>query len=132
MTALQGYGGYVAVGTGPATLVNVKQWELPLAADKYDVTSINQSTPVWKQYIPGLLGADGKIDVFWDMTDTTGQVALQTAYFTAVSIAVVLNLSTSHKYSGTAYVTGIDIKVPVNGPQEASLQVTFTGSISYS
>jgi hypothetical protein len=94
------------------------------------VSALNQTTPVWKAYIPGLLGADAKIDAFWDTADT-GQIALQTAFMTAATISLVLHLSSTHYYTMTAYITGIDIKVPVGGVQEASISATVTGSVVY-
>lgn len=129
--AVAGYGGEVKIST--AVVAQVKQWELPLAADLYD-TSVMGSQ--WKQYIAGLLGSDAKIDVFFDLTDTTGQVAIQTAFLAGTSVSLSLltsnaNSATQHTYSGTAFVKGIDIKDPVNAAEEASLTLTFTGAITY-
>jgi Phage tail tube protein len=132
MAALVGYAGSVKVGSTQAA--NIKQWELPLLADKYDVTPLNIAAPGWKSYLPGLTGSEAKIDVFFDTTDTNGQVALQSAILngTSVTLALQLTSSASHNYySGTAYVTGLDIKVPVNGPIEASLTCIYTGAITF-
>lgn len=130
--AVAGYGGNVKIGAN--TVANVKQWELPLAADLYDVSVLGNQ---WKQYTAGLLGSDAKIDVFLDLTDTNGQVAIQTAMLTGATVSLTLTTSnagsaTTHTYAGTAYVKGIDIKDPVNAPEEASLTLTFTGAITYS
>lgn len=130
--AIAGYGGTVKIGTN--VLAQVKQWELPLAADLYDTSSLGAQ---WKTYVPGLLGAEAKIDVFLDLTDTNGQVALQTAILNSTSITLNLLTSTAggataHTYTGTAYVKGIDIKDPVNAPEEASLTVAYSGTVSYS
>jgi hypothetical protein len=132
MAALVGYQGQVLVGA--TSCANIKQWELPLLADKYDVTPLNIAAPGWKAYLPGLTGSEAKIDVFFDTTDTTGQVALQSAILagTSVTLKLCLTSSTSHNYySGTAYVTGLDIKVPVNGPIEASLTAIYSGAIAF-
>ena len=130
--AVAGYGGSVLVGAH--VVANVKQWELPLAADLYDTSSLGSQ---WKTYTAGLLGSDAKIDVFFDLTDTLGQVALQTAMFTGATVSLTLTTSnaagaTTHTYVGTAFVKGIDVKDPVNAPEEASLTLTFTGAITYS
>lgn len=129
--AIAGYGGQAKIGS--SAIAQVKQWELPLAADLYDTSVLGNQ---WKQYISGLLGSDAKIDVFFDLTDTNGQVAIQTAFLAGTS--VTLNLLTSnansavvHTYSGTAFIKSIDIKDPVNAPEEASLTLTFSGAISY-
>lgn len=129
--AVAGYGGAVKIGAN--TVANVKQWELPLAADLYDVSVFGVQ---WKQYIPGLLGGDAKVDVFFDLTDSTGQVAIQTAMLGGTSVSLVLTTSNAggavtHTYTGTAFVKGIDIKDPVNAPEEAALSLTFTGAITY-
>ena len=129
MAAIVGYGGLVKVGA--STAANIKQWELPLLADKYDVTPINIAAPGWKQYLPGLTGSEAKIDVFFDTTDTNGQVAIQSAILNGTSISLTLALSATHNYAGTAYVTGLDIKVPVNGPEEAAITCIFSGAITY-
>ena len=130
--AIAGFGGVAKVGSN--AIAQVKQWELPLAADLYDVSVLGNQ---WKQYIPGLLGAEAKVDVFLDLTDTNGQVAIQSALLNSTSIT--LNLLTSnaasavvHTYTGTAYIKGIDIKDPVNAPEEVSLTITFSGQVSYS
>lgn len=130
-SAVAGYGGSVKVGA--ATVANVKSWELPLAADLYDTSVLGSQ---WKQYTPGLLGSDAKIDVFFDLTDTAGQVALQTAFLTGASVSLSLLTSnasgaTQHTYSGTAFIKSLDIKDVVNGAEEASLTLAFTGAITY-
>jgi predicted secreted protein len=129
MAAIVGYGGSVKIGAN--TAANIKQWELPLAADKYEVTPMNISAPGWKTYLPGLTGAEAKIDVFFDTSDTNGQVALQNAILNGTSVSLTLAVSSSHNYAGTAFVTGLDVKVPVNGPVEASLTCIFSGAITY-
>lgn len=126
-----GYDGTVKIGSN--TMLNVKQWELPLGADLYDTSSLGSQ---WKTYVPGLLGADAKVDVFTDLTDTTGQVALQTAIFGGTSVTLNLLTSTAggatqHTYSGTAFVKSQDAKVVVNGVEETSLTLTFSGQVSY-
>lgn len=131
MAAVAGYGGVARIGAN--AIAQVKQWELPLGADMYDVSVLGS---VWKAYIPGLLGSDAKVDVFFDLTDTNGQVAIQNAILNGTS--VTLNLLTSnaggaavHTYSGTAYVKSFTVKDVVNAPEELSLTLVFSGAITY-
>lgn len=130
MAAVAGYGGSVSVSS--AVVAHVKQWELPLASDLYDVSELGNG---WKLYVPGLLGSDAKIDVFFDLSDTTGQKAIQDAIFARTLLTITLTTSdaggaTAHTYTGTAYVKGIDIKDPVGAPEEASLTLTFSDAIT--
>lgn len=129
--AIAGFGGTAKIGSN--AISQVKQWELPLNADLYDTSSLGSQ---WKTYVAGLLGADAKVDVFLDPTDTNGQIAIQSGLLAGTS--VTLNLLTSnsggatvHTYSGTAFVKSSDIKDPVNAPMEASLTLTFSGAVSY-
>lgn len=128
--AVAGYGGIVSVGGN--AVAHVKQWELPLALDLYDSSELGTG---WKLFTPGLLGSESKIDVFLDLSDTTGQLAIQNAIFARTLLTLVLTTSnaggaTAHTYTGSAYVKGMDIKDPVNAPEEASLTLTFTGAIT--
>lgn len=130
--AISGYGGIAKVGAN--TIAQVKQWELPLAADLYDTSSLGSQ---WKTYVPGLLGAEAKLDLFLDLTDTQGQVALQGAILGSTSITLNLVTSnaggaTAHTYTGTAFVKSWDVKDPVNAPEEVSATVTYSGQISFS
>lgn len=129
MAAIVGYAGAVKVGAN--AVASVKQWELPLLADKYDVTSLGVAAPGWKSYLAGLTGAEAKVDVFLDPTDTNGQIALQNAILNGTSVTLNLYTTASHFFGGTAFVVGMDIKAPVNGPIEAALTAVFSGAISY-
>lgn len=131
-SAVAGYGGSVAVSSH--TVLNVKDWELPLAADLYDVSVLGNQ---WKQYIPGQLGTDIKLDVEFDLTDTQGQVALQSALLNSTSVSLVLTTSnaggaTTHTYSCTAFMKSLDIKDAVNAAEEASLTLTASGAVTFS
>lgn len=131
-SAVAGYGGSVKIGAN--TVANVKQWELPLGADLYDTSSLGSQ---WKTYVAGLLGSDAKVDVFTDLTDTNGQIAMQSALLGGTTVTLNLltstaNGATQHTYSGTAFVKSLDSKVVVNGVEEMSLTLTFSGTITYS
>ena len=129
MAAIVGYAGNVKISS--TAVASVKQWELPLAADKYDVTSLGAAAPGWKSYLAGLTGAEAKVDVFLDPTDSTGQIALQNAILNGTTVTLNLYTTASHFFGGTANVFGMDIKTPVNGPIEAALTCCYTGAITY-
>jgi predicted secreted protein len=126
MAAIAGFNGSVSQGTN--TVANVQSWELPLAAGMYDVSVMGTS---WQQYIPGLNGAKGKISGFFDTTDTNGQVALLNAELNGTLMTLKLYVSATHYFSGSAYISDVDVKTPVNAPVTADFSAQFTGAISY-
>jgi hypothetical protein len=130
MAAIVGYAGSVKVGAsgGTSSVAQLNTWEMPLGADLYDVTVFGDQ---WKDYLPGLVGSDIKIDGFLDPTDSTGQVLWQTGILTGASILPNLYTTVSHYFSGTAYMKTLDIKTPVNAPIALSITATFSGQISY-
>lgn len=131
-TPVAGYGGVVKVGSN--AVANVRSWELPLTADLQDVSVLGVG---WHQYLPTLNGSDVKLDLIFDLTDTTGQVALHTAWLNGTSVSLSLLTSNAqsavvHTYSGTAYIATIDIKDDVKTEETASVTAKFTGAITYS
>jgi predicted secreted protein len=130
MTAIAGYAGNIKLGSSGGTnaVAEIKSWEIPLAADMYDVSAMGSQ---WKAYLPGLTGASAKADVFLDPTDTTGQIALQNALLGGTSVTANFYVTSSHYYSATAFIKQMDIKAPVNNAIEASLDLQLSGAISY-
>lgn len=126
-TPLAGYGGSLSVGAN--TAANISSWEVPLAADQYDVSALGLG---WKAYLPGLNGALAKVNAFFDPTDTTGQVALLNAWLNGTLVAVKFNIpGGTHYFSGSAYIKQVDVKNPVNNVVTADYDVQLTGQVSY-
>lgn len=130
MAAIAGFGGKLMLGAsgGTNTVASVKDWEIPLAADMYDVSALGSQ---WKAYIPGLTGAMAKCSVFYDPTDTNGQVALQNALLNGTTVTANFYVNATHYYSATAYVKQIDIKDVVNTTVDSAIDLQLTGTISY-
>jgi hypothetical protein len=131
MAAIVGYNGSVKLGAtgGTDVVANIQNWELPLAADQYDVSVLGLG---WKQYLPGLNGAVGKASSFFDTSDTSGQVALMNAQLNGTLLTINLYVDDTHYFSGSAYVSQLDIKDPVNNVITADYTLQFTGAITYS
>lgn len=126
MAAVAGYGGSMKVGT--YTAANIKDWDLPLASDIYDASVLGTN---WKQYLPGLVGATAKADAFFDTTDTNGQLALMNACMNGTLMTVALYTSTSHYFSGSAYIKQFDVKTDVGGIITAAIDIQYTGTVSF-
>src|SRR6266849_5534007 len=98
MAAIVGYKGLVKLGANQ--VANLDSWELPLAADMYDITAFN--TTGWKSFLPGLNGVDAKVTGNYDNTDTNGQVALQNAFLNGTSVSASLYVTATNHYDFTA------------------------------
>lgn len=102
MAALVGKGGNVKVGA--AVVAELSDWSLDIDADTLDDTSFGSD---WKTYLQGLKSWTGSLKGRWDIaTDTTGQAALQAAILggTSVTLALDVDATTPHGYTGTAFV----------------------------
>lgn len=125
MATHKGSEGTVHVGTN--AIAEIKSYSLDETADTIEDTSMGDAA---RTYIASLTTFSGSIDVFWDETDTNGQVAL------AVGSSVTLkwypegSSSGDTYYSGTALVTGKNISASFDGMVEASISVQGTGAIT--
>jgi len=125
MATHKGSEGTVHVGTN--AIAEIKSYALEESADTIEDTTMGDAA---RTYTPSLTTFSGSIDVFWDETDTNGQVAL------AVGSSVTLKWypegasSGDTYYTGTALVTGKNISASFDGMVEASISVQGTGAIT--
>ena len=109
------------------TVAEVRSWTLNTSADVIEDTSMGDAA---RTYLAGLTQADASLDVFWDETDTNGQVALAPGS----SVTLVLypeGASTGDTYyTGTALVTSKSITGSFDGMVEASISATYSGAVS--
>lgn len=125
MATHKGSEGTVHVGTN--AIAEIKSYALEESADTIEDTTMGDAA---RTYTPSLTTFSGSIDVFWDETDTNGQVAL------AIGSSVTLKwypegvASGDTYYTGTALVTGKNISASFDGMVEASISVQGTGAIT--
>lgn len=125
MATHKGSEGTVKVGSN--AVAEIRSYSIEESADTLEDTSMGDSARTYK---PSLTSFSGSLDVFWDETDTNGQVAL------AVGSSVTLkwypegSSSGDTYYSGTALVTGKNISASFDGMVEASISVQGTGAIT--
>jgi len=83
-----------------------------------------------RTYLTGLKTFSGSVDVFWDETDTDGQVSFSVG--SSVTFAVYPEGDTAGDtyYSGTAIVTGRTITSSFDGMVEASFTLQGTGALT--
>ena len=125
MSTHSGKEGLVKVGS--ATIAEVRSWTLNTAADTIEDTTMGDTA---RTYLTGLTSADASVDVFWDETDSAGQVALAPG----ASVTLVLypegGASGDTYYTGTAIVTSKSITGSFDGMVEASISAQYFGAVS--
>ena len=124
MSALAGYGGQVLFDSN--VVAELSDWTVTGNRDTIDTTAF-QATPGFKTNLVGLADWSASVTGSLDMTDTNGQLAIVNAWLagTVMTPKFATNQGTNY-FSGTAFVTGLSLKVPVNGKQEFS--ATFKGN----
>ena len=130
MAVVRGYGGDVKVGEN--SVAEVRNWNADIQREELDATHMDPSGDGWREYKTGLGSGTGSMDVNWDMTDTTGQKALQSAVLNppATPPTIKLCIGANH-YSGSIIVTNVSPSVGVDGLAEATINFRFTGAISF-
>ena len=115
------------VKSGANDIAEIRSFSLEESADTIEDTSMGDTS---RTYLTGLKTFSGSVDVFWDETDTNGQVSF--AVGSSVTLAVYPEGDTSGDtyYSGTAIVTGRTITSSFDGMVEASFTLQGTGALA--
>jgi len=115
------------VKSGANAIAEVRSFSLEETADTIEDTTMGDAS---RTYLTGLKTFSGSVDVFWDETDTNGQVSF--AVGSSVTLAVYPEGDTSGDtyYSGTAIVTGRTITSSFDGMVEASFTLQGTGALA--
>ena len=115
------------VKVGANAIAEIRSYSVSETADTIEDTTMGDSARTYKS---SLKSFSGSIDVFWDETDTNGQVAL------TVGSEVTVNFypegaTTGDTYlTGTAIVTGKTINGSFDGMVEASITIQGTGALT--
>jgi hypothetical protein len=134
MATHTGKEGIVKVGGTPATVAEVKEWQIETTGEVADSTSINtaQSNGGWRTFEPTLKGWEGSLTCLWDETDTNGQETLDAG--SSISLKVYPEGADTGDvfFSGTALVTNVTRKAQLDGLVEASFTFKGTGALTQS
>ena len=125
MATHAGSEGIVKVGAN--TVAEVRSYSIEESADTLEQTTMGNSA---RQYRPSLTSWSGSIDVYWDETDTNGQVALSNGSSVTFSVYPEGAASGDTYLSGTAIVTGVSISGSFDGMVEASITLQGTGALT--
>lgn len=125
MATHKGSEGTVKVGAN--AIAEIRSFSISETGDTIEDTTMGDAARTYK---PSLTSWSGSIEVYWDETDTTGQVAL------TVGAEVTLNVypegsTTGDSYlTGSAIVTGRTINSSFDGMVEASITVQGNGALT--
>ena len=129
MAATAGYGGEVLFAS--AVVAELGEWTLTVNRDNLD-TSAFQTSPGWKSNIAGLGDWSATCSGNLYIGDTTGQLVIINAALNGTSVTPKFSVDGgTHYYSGAAFVTNAQFKVPVAGKQEFTCTFKGSGAIAY-
>lgn len=119
------------VKVGANAIAEIRSYSVEETADTTEDTTMGDT---YRTHKTTLKSWSGSVDVFWDETDTNGQVAL------TVGSEVTVNFypegataGTSEKYlTGSAIVTGKTVSASFDGMVESTITLQGTGSLTLS
>ena len=127
MAAIAGKDGSAKIGAN--TIAEVTSWSMDLSTDMLDSTSLGDD---WREYITGLNGATANVEVKWDLpNDTNGQTALQNAMLNGTPVTLNLYVNGSNYYSGSAYISNLNVETPVEDKVSATFDAQYSGAVTY-
>ena len=125
MATHSGKDGIVKVGANP--VAEVRSFSLNETADTVEDTTMGDSA---RTHIVTLTSFDGSLDVYWDETDTNGQIALGVGSSVTLALYPEGDGAGATYYSGTALVTSVGKSSSFDGMVEQSISVQGTGALT--
>lgn len=125
MATLTGKAGVVQ--TGSNAIAEVRSYSITQTGDTTESTSMGDSA---KTFEATLTEFSGSVDVFFDDTDTSGQVSLTIGSSFTMNLAPEGTASGAYKLSGTAIVTDVTRSASHDGLVEMSIAFQGTGALT--
>lgn len=128
MAATAGYNGQLKIGAN--TVAQVSEVSFDLENNMEDVSVMGDRA---SDFLPTLYKGSLKAKVFYDLTDTTGQLAIQNAFFGATTLTMTFSPAggaTNTTYSVTCYVAKLGIADSVGKVVEQDIELQPTGAIT--
>jgi hypothetical protein len=119
------------VKVGANAIAEIRSYSLEETADTAEDSAMGDEYRTFKTTLKAWTGS---VDVFWDETDTNGQVALVVgAEVTANFYPEGASAGVSEKYySGAAIVTGKTVTASFDGLVESTITLQGTGALTLS
>jgi|TARA_R110000823_G_scaffold250340_2_gene373476 predicted secreted protein len=118
--------GMVKVG-GTNTVGELRSWSLSHESETIEDTAMGDS---FRSHKAGLQTWSGSCDVYFDETDTSGQVALTPGASLTIGFYPEGADSGDTYYSGTALVTSVERSAELDGMVEQSISLTGVGGLT--
>jgi|TARA_X000001382_G_scaffold116831_2_gene96162 predicted secreted protein len=125
MATLTGKAGVVQ--TGSNAIAEVRSYSITQTGDTTESTSMGDSA---KTFEATLTEFSGSVDVFFDDTDTSGQVSLTIGSSFTMNLAPEGTASGAYKLSGTAIVTDVTRTAAHDGLVEMTIAFQGTGALA--
>jgi len=126
MATYKGNGGTVKVGSN--AIANLRSWSLEASAATAETTTMGS---LLATHVPTITSWTGSCDVFFDPTDTDGQVALAVGNVVTIKFTPDDTAGASDvDYSGSVIVTGHSKTASHDGIVEASLSFQGSGALT--
>ena len=113
------------VHVGANAIAEIRSYSIEETSDTVEDTSMGDS---FRTHKATLRSWTASVDVFWDETDTTGQVALVPGSEVTINVYPEGNTSGDDYYTGTAIVTSKSVTASFDGMVEASVSLQGTGT----
>ena len=115
------------VQTGSNALAEVRSYSITQTGDTTESTSMGDAA---KTFVATLTEFSGSIDLFFDDTDTSGQVSLTIGSSFTLNLAPEGTGSGAYKLSGSAIVTDITRSAAHDGLVEMTVAFQGTGALT--
>mgnify|MGYP003624561078 FL=1 len=127
MATHTGSAGTIKIGAN--AVAELRSFSIEETADTVEDTVMTDTARSFK---PTLTSFSGSADVYWDETDTNGQVALSVGAEVTIGFYPEGAASTSTYYSGSCIVTGVSRSSSFDGMVEASISLQGNGALTTS
>lgn len=125
MATHKGSEGTVKVGAN--AIAEIRSFSISETGDTVEDTTMGDTARTYK---PSLTTWSGTVEVFWDETDTQGQVALTVGAVATVNAYPEGSGSGADYLTGSAIVTGRTINSSFDGMVEASITLQGNGALT--
>ena len=115
------------VHVGASAIAEIRSFSISENSETVEDTTMGDSARTYK---PSLKTFSGSVDVYWDETDTQGQVALSVGSEVTIKFYPE-GATTGDTYMyGSAIVTGKTVNASFDGMVEASITIQGTGALT--